>query len=133
VEPWHVDLTASAGEVLCSSGVARPERLFDDGDPGGAAGVDLRPGDTVGWRFPSPTAVSDLTVTVLGDTSASALRWEVVGSDGSWAPAPLTHAAALPSDRTTPFTLAARTVTPAVRLRAEAAVTIRQIELFDLG
>lgn len=133
VEPWHRDLTSGDGAAFCSPGVGHAARLFDDGAPAGAAGVTLRPGDGVGWRFPVPTAVSDVTVTAVTAAAAGAWHWEVEGPDDTWLRAPLTHAEALPADRTTPFTFAARTVTPAIRLCADAEVTIRQLELFDLG
>jgi hypothetical protein len=64
---------------------------------------------------------------------SSFLQWEVLEEDGNWAAAPTTHDAELPADRTTPFELVSRVVTPAIRVRAEAGVTIRQIEVFDLG
>ena len=60
-------------------------------------------------------------------------QWEVIDEDGNWTAAPTTHDAELAADRTTPFELAAPVVTPAIRVRAEAGVTIRQIEVFDLG
>ncbi|WP_047524483.1 GH92 family glycosyl hydrolase [Microbacterium sp. ZOR0019] len=130
--PWCADLTATEGEVVASALVAHPERVFDDGAPSGRPGVVLRPGDWVGWRFPEARGISDVTVTTTGSASSAALRWEVLGPDGHWRPLALTHREELRADRTTPFTLVDRTVTPALRVRAESEVTIRQIELFDL-
>lgn len=86
----------------------------------------------MGWRFSEPRGISDLTVTAVAPASASALRWEMLGPDEKWVPVRTTHRAALLPNRTTPFTLATRIVTSALRVRAEAEVTIRQVELFDL-
>lgn len=133
---WRMDLTgdrSGRSEVIAAPGVVDAGRLFDDGDPNGSDGVALASGEWAGCRFAEPRAVSDLTVTMAAAASSSSLRWEVWGADGEWLPAPTTHDADLFPDRTTPFTLASRVVTPAIRVRAEAGVTIRQIEVFDLG
>ena len=71
-----------------------------------------------------------MTVTAVTATPADAWHWEVREPDGQWRRVTPTHAEALLPDRTTPFTLAARTVTSAIRLCADAEVTIRQLELF---
>ena len=86
-----------------------------------------------GWRFPSPRALTDITVTSCEPAAAGALRWEMEGADGGWHVLATTHREDLAPDRTTPFTLETRVVTSAVRVRAEAEVTLRQVELFDLG
>ena len=131
-EPWRADLTSTGGEVICAVGVAHPERAFDDGAPAGHLGVALRPGEWVGWRFPEPRGISDLSATTTGASTSSALRWEVLHLDENWVPVATTHQEELLPDRTTPFTLTTRIVTPAIRVRAEAEVTIRQVEVFDL-
>lgn len=133
VVPWREDLTADAGDVIASTAVAGAARLFDDGDPTGSDGVALRAGDWAGWRFIEPRAVSDVTLTMSTAAHSTGVAWEVLAADGTWTPAPTTHVADLVADRTTPFTLTSRVVTPAIRVRAEAGVTIRQIEIFDLG
>lgn len=130
---WCRDLTAAGGDAIASASVFDADRLFDDGDLNGSSGVSLASGEWVGWRFDEPRAVSDLTVTMVDATSSSHLRWEVIDAEGCWTAAPTTDDTALPADRTTPFTLASRVVTPAIRVRADAEVTIRQIEVFDLG
>lgn len=132
-EPWRCDLTADAGEIVASADVLDAPRLFDDGDPQGDAGVRLPEGSWVGWRFPSPRALTDVTVTSLGPTAADALRWEMEGADGGWHVLATTHREDLAPDRTVPFTLETPVVTSAVRVRATVEVTLRQIELFDLG
>ncbi|WP_315636541.1 MULTISPECIES: GH92 family glycosyl hydrolase [Microbacterium] len=132
-EPWRCDLTADAGEIVASADVLDAPRLFDDGDPQGDAGVRLPKGSWVGWRFPSPRSLTDITVTSLGPTAADALRWEREGADGGWHVVATTHREDLAPDRTVPFTLEMPVVTSAVRVRAEAEVTLRQVELFDLG
>ncbi|CAN7508547.1 GH92 family glycosyl hydrolase [Microbacterium maritypicum] len=131
-EPWRADLTSTGGEVISSAALAHPERVFDDGDPVGDPGVTLRAGEWVGWRFPEPRGVSDLSVTTTAASNSSALGWEILGADENWTPVTTTHQEALLRDRTTPFTLTDRVVTPALRVRAEAEVTIRQLEVFDL-
>ncbi|MEU4014495.1 glycoside hydrolase domain-containing protein [Microbacterium sp. NPDC028030] len=133
ITAWCEDLTGGTGEVIASAAVRDAAFLFDDGDPAGAVGVTLAAGEWAGWRFPEPRAVSDVTVTMVDAASSSSLCWEVIGEDGTWTPAPPTHVAGLPPDRTTPFTLTSRVVTPAIRVRADAEVTIRQVEVFDLG
>lgn len=132
-EPWRCDLTADAGEIVASADVLDAPRLFDDGDPQGDAGVRLPEGSWVGWRFPSPRGLTDITVTSLGPTAANALRWEMEGADGAWHPLATRHREDLAPDRTTPFTLEMPVVTSAVRVRATVEVTLRQIELFDLS
>lgn len=132
VVPWRPDVTASEGGPIAFAAVAYADRAFDDGDPAGSDGVALSAGEWIGWRFSEPRAVSDLTVTMVAAARSSDLSWEVEGQDGGWAPAPMTHSADLPPDRTTPFTLETRVVTPAIRVRADAEVTIRQVEVFDL-
>lgn len=132
-EPWRCDLTADAGEIVASADVLDAPRLFDDGDPQGDAGVRLPEGSWVGWRFPSPRGLTDITVTSLGPTAADALRWEREGADGAWHPLATRHREDLAPDRTTPFTLEMPVVTPAIRVRATVEVTLRQVELFDLG
>ena len=131
-DPWRADLTSTGGEVISSVALAHPERVFDDGDPAGDPGVTLRAGEWVGWRFPEPRGVSDLSVTTTAASNSSALCWEILGADENWTPVTTTHQEALLRDRTTPFTLTDRVVTPALRVRAEAEVTIRQLEVFDL-
>ena len=133
VAAWRRDLTTDAADVIASASVVDAGRLFDDGDPSGSTGVALAAGEWAGCRFAEPRTVSDITVTMVAAALSSHLRWEVVDETGNWIPAPTTHDAGLPADRTTPFTLASRIVTPAIRVRAEAGVTIRQIEVFDLG
>ncbi|MCM3780898.1 GH92 family glycosyl hydrolase [Microbacterium hydrocarbonoxydans] len=130
--PWRPDLTAIEGVPLASEGVRHAERAFDDGDPGGADGVALHPGEWIGWRFAEARAVSDVSVTTVAAASSTALVWEAATTSG-WERIAVTAETELPPDRTTPFTLAARTVTSALRVRAEAEVTVRQLELFDLG
>ncbi len=132
-EPWRADLTSSGGGVIFSAGVADPDRVFDDGVPAGQAGTILHPGEWVGWRLPQPRGISDISVTTTGPTPSAALRWEVLGADANWTAVATTHQEELLPDRTTPFTLTARMVTSAIRECAEAEVTIRQIEIFDLG
>ncbi|WP_091227815.1 GH92 family glycosyl hydrolase [Microbacterium sp. 3J1] len=132
VTPWRRDLTADGGDVIASASVVDAGRLFDDGDPSGSSGVVLASDEWAGWRFAEPRAVSDLTVTLLAGAPSSRLRWEVLGADGCWTAAATTYDSDLPADRTTPFELASRVVTSAVRVRADAEVTIRQIEVFDL-
>ncbi|KJQ55389.1 Glycosyl hydrolase family 92 [Microbacterium sp. SA39] len=132
VDAWHADLTSGGGHVISSPAVSHAERVFDDGSPSVDDGSALRAGGWVGWRFPEPRGITDLTVTVAGPASASALRWEVLDAEERWVPVSMTHQAALLPNRTTPFTLAGRVVTSALRVRAEAEVTIRQVELFDL-
>ncbi|QDE36212.1 glycoside hydrolase family 92 protein [Microbacterium foliorum] len=133
VASWCRDLTTDAADVIASASVVDAGRLFDDGDPSGSTGVALAAGEWAGCRFAEPRAVSDLTVTMVAAAPSSCLQWEVLDEDGNWAAAPTTHDAGLPADRTTPFELVSRVVTPAIRVRAEAGVTIRQIEVFDLG
>lgn len=139
IAPWCRDLTADTGDVIASASVIDADRLFDDGDPSdrsdpsGSSGVVLAAGEWAGWRFAEPRAVSDLTVTMATGAPSSRLRWEILDADGCWAAAPTTYDAELPADRTTPFELVSRVVTPAIRVRADAEVTIRQIEVFDLG
>ncbi|WP_311257995.1 GH92 family glycosyl hydrolase [Microbacterium sp. WCS2018Hpa-9] len=133
VAAWCRDLTADRADVIASASVVDAGRLFDDGDPSGSSGVALASGEWAGCRFAEPRAVSDLTVTMVAAASSSCLRWEVIDEDGDWTAAPTTHDAELAADRTTPFELVSRVVTPAIRVRAEAGVTIRQIEVFDLG
>ncbi|WP_045263938.1 GH92 family glycosyl hydrolase [Microbacterium oxydans] len=133
--PWHQDLTSLDGCPLASSRVTHPEHLFDDGaglDLGSRQGSTLHAGDWVGWRFPSPQGVSDITVTATSEASPSALLWEYLNAAGEWETVATTHVSDLPADRTTPFTFTERVVTSAIRVRAEAEVTLRQIELFDL-
>ncbi len=132
VEEWRTDLTSGDGHVVSSPGLPHADRVFDDGAASGDDGIRLHPGEWVGWRFPEPRSITDLTVTMAGPASASALRWEVLVAEERWVPVAMTHQAALLPDRTTPFALTSRTVTSALRVRAEAEVTIRQIELFDL-
>ncbi|WP_235564056.1 glycoside hydrolase domain-containing protein [Microbacterium sp. Root553] len=129
--PWRPDLTASDGATIASEGVRHAERVVDDGEPVGAGGVVLRPGEWIGWRFAEARAVSDVSVTMVSAASSTALVWETETTSG-WEPVAVTADTELPADRTTPFTLAARTVTSALRVRAEAEVTVRQLELFDL-
>ncbi|WP_144875033.1 GH92 family glycosyl hydrolase [Microbacterium sp. 1.5R] len=129
---WRPDLTATAGSPIASAGVRHAARAFDDGDPSGAEGVVLHPGKWIGWRFAEDRAVSDVSVTLASAASSAALVWEVETASG-WEPVAVTTEVELPADRTTPFTLAGRTVTSALRVRAEAEVTVRQLELFDLG
>ncbi|MFE7198231.1 glycoside hydrolase domain-containing protein [Microbacterium oxydans] len=133
--PWHQDLTSLDGHPFASSGVAHPERPFDDGtghDGESRHGCELHAGDWIGWRFPSPQGVSDVTVTATSEASSSALLWEHLNAEGEWETVATTHVSELPADRTTPFTFTQRVVTSAIRVRAEAEVTVRQIELFDL-
>ncbi|MFJ4999150.1 glycoside hydrolase domain-containing protein [Microbacterium sp. NPDC088619] len=130
---WRRDLTAAGGDGIASASVVDAGRLFDDGDPSGSDGVTLAAGEWAGWRFAESRAVSDVTVTMIAAASSACLRWEVLDPDGNWCAAPTTHDADLPADRTTPFELVSRVVTPAIRVRAEVGVTIRQIEVFDLG
>jgi len=132
VEAWRSDLTSTGGRIVSSPGLRDAERVFDDGALSGDAGTALRAGEWVGWRFSEPRGISDLTVTAVAPASASALRWEMLGPDEKWVPVRTTHQAALLPNRTTPFTLATRIVTSALRVRAESEVTIRQVELFDL-
>lgn len=132
VAPWRSDLTSTGGGVIRSPAVTEPDRVFDDGAPAGHAGTVLQPGEWVGWRFPEPRGISDLTITLTDASISSALHWEVRGTDADWTPVTTTHQEELRADRTTPFTLTTRMVTSAIRVRAEAEVTIRQIELFDL-
>lgn len=131
-KPWHPDLTGDEGEIVTSPGVLDARRLFDDGDPQGDEGVRLPEGSWVGWRFPAPRRLTDVTVTSSAHAAAPALRWEGEDADGHWHPLTTTHVEDLVPDRTTPFALATRVVTSAVRVRAEVEVTLRQIELFDL-
>jgi predicted alpha-1,2-mannosidase len=133
VAAWRRDLTADGAEAIASASVVDAGRLFDDGDPSGSRGVALAAGEWAGCRFAEPRAVSDLTVTMVAAAPSSRLRWEVIDADGRWTAAPTTHDTDLLADRTTPFELASRVVTPAIRVRADAGVTIRQIEVFDLG
>lgn len=133
VAAWCRDLTADRADVIASASVVDASRLFDDGDPSGSSGVALAAGEWAGCRFTEPRAVSDLTVTMVAAAPSSRLQWEVIDEDGCWTATPTTHDAELAADRTTPFALASRAVTPAIRVRAEAGVTIRQIEVFDLG
>lgn len=133
VPTWSPDLTAGDGSPIAAPGVEHPERVVDDGAASGDDGVSLAPGDWVGWRFPAPRAVTDVTVTAVGAAASADLRWEVLDEDDAWMPVPLPYETTLPADRTTPFTLPPHIVTPAVRVRAETGVTLRQIELFDLG
>ncbi len=133
VAPWRRDLTAGGGDVVASASVVDAGRLFDDGDPSGSSGVVLAAGEWAGWRFAEPRAISDITVTMAIGASSSRLRWETVDADGCWAAAPTTYDVDLPTDRTTPFELVSRVVTPAIRVRADAEVTIRQVEVYDLG
>ncbi|MDF2508289.1 MAG: alpha,2-mannosidase, partial [Microbacterium sp.] len=133
VAVWRADLTSGPGRPIASPEVVAPERIFDDGSPSGDAGVVLRPGDWVGWRFGEPRGVTDVSVTVrAAASSSSALRWEAEGTDGRWLPVAMTYRAELPAERTTPFTLTTRIVTSALRVRAGAEVTLRQLEVFDL-
>lgn len=131
-EPWRADLTSTGGDVIFSVAVAHPDRVFDDGAPAGRTGTVLHQGEWVGWRFPEARGISDLSVTTTGSSLSTALRWEVLGADASWTPVTTTHQEELLPDRTTPFTLTMRIVTSAIRVRAEAEVTIRQVEVFDL-
>lgn len=133
VREWCRDLTDDGGEVIASASAVEPARVVDDGDPSGSDGVALASGEWVGWRFAEPRAVSDVTVTVVTETASSSLRWEIMDDRGDWTDAPTTYDIDLAADRTTPFTLVSPVVTPAIRVRAEAGVTIRQIEVFDLG
>ncbi|MEV7610517.1 GH92 family glycosyl hydrolase [Microbacterium sp. NPDC089320] len=146
VSEWRRDLTTSGdadargrgavgrpGEAIASSGVAGAGALFDDGDPLGSSGVALAVGEWAGWRFAEPQTVTDVTVTVIGTAPSRALVWEFLDADGSWTAAQTTHHDRLPADRTTPFTFAESVVTPAIRVRTEAEVTVRQLELFDLS
>lgn len=129
--PWHRDLTSGGGLAIASTEASRAERAFDDGDPDGAEGVALRPGDWIGWRFAEARAVSDVTVTTVSAASSTVLVWEAE-ANGGWERIAVTAESDLPADRTTPFTLAARTTTSALRVRAEAEVVVRQLEIFDL-
>ncbi|MFB4352415.1 GH92 family glycosyl hydrolase [Microbacterium sp. LS_15] len=130
--PWRPDLTANDGSPIASEGVRHAERAFDDGDPAGADGIVLRQGGWIGWRFAEARAVSDVSVTTVSAASSAALVWESETPRG-WERIAVTADIELPANRTTPIALAARTVTSALRVRAEAEVTVRQIELFDLG
>ena len=132
-EPWHPDLTGARGRPVASPDVTTASRLFDDGDPPGDDGVRLAPGSWAGWRFPAPRGVTDVTLTSRERITAHALHWEAEGPDGHWYPLATTHAEDLLPDRTTPFAFDRRAVTAAVRVRTDDAVTLRQIELFDLG
>ena len=131
--PWRPDLTAAScgGAPIASERVRHAERAFDDGDPDGADGVALGPDEWIGWRFAEARAVSDVSVTTVEAASSTALVWEAEIAD-CWERVAVTADVDLPADRTTPFTLAARVVTSALRVRAEAEVTIRQLELFGL-
>ncbi|MEV4737264.1 MULTISPECIES: GH92 family glycosyl hydrolase [unclassified Microbacterium] len=132
--PWRPDLTAGSdggGAPIASERVRHAERAFDDGDPEGADGVALGRGEWIGWRFAEARAVSDVSVTTVAAASSTTLAWEAETANG-WERVAVTADIDLPADRTTPFTLAARVVTSALRVRAEAEVTIRQLELFDL-
>ncbi|MGO4488910.1 GH92 family glycosyl hydrolase [Microbacterium sp. 2RAF4] len=138
--PWCKDLTSLDGHAFASSGVVHPEHLFDDGAGDDGAGHHggspqsgiLHAADWVGWRFSTPREVSDVTVTATSAVSSSALLWERLTAAGEWEAVPTTHVSMLPADRTTPFTFTERVVTSAIRVRAEAEATLRQIELFDL-
>ena len=132
VAVWRADLTSGPGQPIASPETVAPERIFDDGSPSGGAGVMLRPGEWVGWRFGEPRSVTDISVTLVVAASSSTLRWEAEGTDGRWMPVTMTHRAELPADRTTPFALTSPIVTSALRVRAVAEVTIRQLEFFDL-
>lgn len=132
VRVWCRDLTDGGGDVIASASVVESARVVDDGDPSGSDGVALASGEWVGWRFAEPRPVSDVTVTVTAPAPSSSLRWEIIDDRGEWSEVATTHTEDLLADRTTPFTVASRVVTPAIRVRAEAEVTIRQIEVFDL-
>jgi predicted alpha-1,2-mannosidase len=101
--PWRPDLTALGGEAIAAPGLSDADRVFDDGDHAGAAGVVLRPGDWVGWRFTEPRGVSDVSVTTVSAASSTALVWETETSAG-WERIAVTAESDLPADRTTPFT-----------------------------
>ncbi len=133
VAEWRRDLTDDSGDAIASASVVDPGCAFDDGDPRGSGGVTLASDEWVGWRFATPRALTDVTVTLGARALSSSLKWEVVDERGDWCEASITYDSAIPADRTTPFTLVSRVVTPAIRVRAEAGVTIRQIEVFDLG
>lgn len=132
VAVWRADLTSGAGHAIASPETVAPARTFDNGSPSDGDGVTLRPGEWVGWRFGEPRRVTDVSVTLVVAASSSTLRWEAEGTDGRWMPVTMTHSAELPADRTTPFTLTSPIVTSALRVRAVAEVTIRQLEFFDL-
>ncbi len=122
-EPWHPDITASAGEPL---GVAA---LFDDT---GETAARLGTGEVAGWRFPASQRVTDVTITAAADLPASALVWDASDDGIRWVEIVTTHAEPLRADRTTPFTFAAPVTARMLRVRATAPASLRQIELFDL-
>jgi len=121
---WHPDLTAGEGRPLDPAHAV----LFDDSG-------DLALGVTdAGWAFPAPRTVTDVTLTAARDTAHTAWVWQASDDGRTWHDIATTHRESLPADRTTPFTFAEPVTARMLRVHATAgALTLRQIELFDLA
>ncbi|MEU6861194.1 glycoside hydrolase domain-containing protein [Glycomyces sp. NPDC046736] len=125
VEPWRPDLTGTEGGAVGS--ISDSAIVFDDGQSG--ASVSLAPDDWAGWDFERSVRVTDVTVTAESDGE---FVWEASDDGTRWRPLTTTHTEALHADRTTPFTFAEPVEARMLRVRAVSALSLRQLELFNL-
>ncbi|MEV7619559.1 glycoside hydrolase domain-containing protein [Microbacterium sp. NPDC089321] len=121
---WHPDLTADHGEPLDAAHAA----LFDD------AGAEALAVADAGWAFPAPRTVTDVTLTAGEPAAEGDWLWQASDDGRTWRELATTHREPLPAERTTPFTFAEPVTARMLRVHATArALTLRQIELFDLA
>ena len=129
---WPPQAATAWSPDLCTPEQALGAAAVFDDRAGEAASHPLRPGDAVGQDFGGSQRVSDLTVTTVEPAPAGAFVLESSDDLSGWREVPLTDAAALPGDRTTPFQLAAPQAARYWRVRAVVPLVLRQVELFDL-
>lgn len=123
---WRPDLTATGGEPIDPAHAV----LFDDG---AATGTAVRTA-SAGWIFDQARRVTDVTITAAADAVAGALAWQASDDGESWRDIATTHTEPLLADRTTPFTFTEPVTARMLRVCGRAAsVSLRQLELFDLG
>ncbi len=121
---WHPDLTRRAH---LHGDVDDLERLRDDGDPSGDAGVALAAGQSIVLDFDDPVRITDVTVTTLGAHDRLPVSFSFDDTAGT-----TTHDQAVHPDRTVPLRIAAARAARRVRVRALDDVVLRQLELFTL-
>ncbi|MFD5214406.1 glycoside hydrolase domain-containing protein [Microbacterium sp. NPDC058345] len=123
---WHPDLTAAGGGPLDPAHAV----LFDDG----AATHTAVSAASAGWMFDRPHRVTDVTITAACNAPDDAVAWQASDDGETWRDVATTHREPLIADRTTPFQFAVPVTARMLRVRARSAsVTLRQLELFDLG
>jgi len=137
---WRPELTGAGGDAryggvrygdVLHGRPAGTARLFDDGTSGDP--VALAVGEWAGWRFPTPRAVTDVTVTAAEHTPVGAWIWEASDDGSAWHPVPTTHREALLPNRTTPFAFSSPPIARMLRVRALGPLVLGQLELFDLA